>query len=114
MAEQESQDVLKRAKHSRAQNDEGITGWLVTQHEDWLDRNAQTDLYELKLGDGDDVSAKNVDDDSAEQDINTTILKFRSNNPKVGVVLDQHPDFEWNEQLNLQGAKEMIIATVWF
>lgn len=32
-----SQEVLKKAKRSRAENPEGIRNWLVTEHPDWLE-----------------------------------------------------------------------------
>ena len=33
----QSQEVLKKAKRSRSENPEGIRGWLVTEHPDWLE-----------------------------------------------------------------------------
>lgn len=32
-----SQEVLKKAKRSRAEHPEGIRGWMVTEHPDWLE-----------------------------------------------------------------------------
>lgn len=32
-----SQEVLKKAKRRRSENPEGIRGWLVTEHPDWLE-----------------------------------------------------------------------------
>lgn len=32
-----SQEMLKKAKRSRAENPEGIRGWMVTEHPDWLE-----------------------------------------------------------------------------
>lgn len=34
---EKTRDLLELAKKNRAENPEGITGWMVTQHEDWLD-----------------------------------------------------------------------------
>ena len=32
-----SQEVLKKARSSRAENPDGIRGWKVTEHPDWLE-----------------------------------------------------------------------------
>lgn len=32
-----NRDILNRAKESRAESSKGITGWRVTEHNDWLD-----------------------------------------------------------------------------
>lgn len=32
-----SQEVLKKAKRSRAEHPEGISGWMVNEHPDWLE-----------------------------------------------------------------------------
>lgn len=34
---EKTRDLLELAKKNRAEHPEGITGWMVTQHEDWLD-----------------------------------------------------------------------------
>lgn len=32
-----SQEILKKAKSSRAEKPDGIRGWMVTEHPDWLE-----------------------------------------------------------------------------
>lgn len=34
---EKTQKLFDEAKASRVENPDGITGWMVTQHEDWLD-----------------------------------------------------------------------------
>lgn len=34
---EKTQKLFDEAKASRVENPDGITGWIVTQHEDWLD-----------------------------------------------------------------------------
>jgi hypothetical protein len=37
MGSDRSQEVLNRARISRAENPQGIRGWRVTEHPDWLE-----------------------------------------------------------------------------
>ena len=41
MEDDQSREVLHRAKASRADDKDGITRWMVTQHADWLDHPSQ-------------------------------------------------------------------------
>jgi len=40
MTDEESRKVLEHAKKSRAENPTGIKPWKVTEHPDWLARDA--------------------------------------------------------------------------
>lgn len=37
----QSQEILTKANGSRAENSEGIKGWMVTEHPDWLEMKSR-------------------------------------------------------------------------
>ena len=82
-----SQEVLLKAKKSRAESNEGIMTWLVTQHPKWLVK-LEDDTKELRLDAG-----LRQDGDKQEQagqeDMRTIILKFREENTTVDITIDQ-------------------------
>lgn len=45
-----SQEVFKKAKRSRAENPEGIRGWLVNEHPDWLEVKSEDVTVDLMTG----------------------------------------------------------------
>ncbi len=47
--DQDSQQVLLRARESKAKNADGIQNWLVSQHADWLDVPLVRGAKELKI-----------------------------------------------------------------
>ena len=46
-----SQEVLNKAKRSRAENPEGIKGWLVNEHPDWLEVKSEDVTLDPMTGD---------------------------------------------------------------
>lgn len=75
MEDSGTKEVMERAKESRTENGEGITGWKVIEHEDWLD---------VKQEDGNDDVDKE-EEGTAEagdalglKDVNEALDKFRS------------------------------------
>ncbi|MCJ1370947.1 hypothetical protein MMC20_002161 [Loxospora ochrophaea] len=83
LEDSESQNALSRARESREKDNGGIMGWLVTQHEDWLD-----DVGEKgeKTG-GDQVN--NTDrtgaDGEKEEDVTAILGKFQEEHSDVQV-----------------------------
>ena len=80
-----SQEILQRARESKEANDEGVVGWLVAQHEDWLDKP-------VTLG------KSTVDDDfikiEPEEVAQTPVLSkeeaveaFKRSNPGANVII---------------------------
>lgn len=39
MGDEQAKQLFDQVRQSRESNEEGITGWMVTEHEDWLDVN---------------------------------------------------------------------------
>lgn len=45
-----SQEVLKKAKRRRSENPEGIRGWLVNEHPDWLEVKSEDETLDPVAG----------------------------------------------------------------
>ncbi|MCJ1401542.1 hypothetical protein MMC11_004758 [Xylographa trunciseda] len=82
-----SQGILIKANESRTKNDQGITGWLVTQHPDWLDRAVQDGVKELRLEEENDVNNESPGTISWE-DATPVLDKFREKHPSIEVLMD--------------------------
>ena len=77
--------VMEKAKESMEKNGEGITGWKVTEHEDWLD---------IKLDGNDDVDedeeiTAEVGDGSSMESTNMALDRFRSVHTGIEASLDE-------------------------
>ena len=81
-----TKEVMEKAKESRMNNGEGIIGWKVTEHEDWLN---------VKPEDGNDNADKEEEgtaepgDASGVKDMNATLEKFRSGHLGVEASMDE-------------------------
>lgn len=82
-----NQEVLKKAKESRAMNDKGIMGWLVTQHEDWLQAAAEDGIQSLKLDEEDEVDEKSLEQRAG--DIPLLLEHFREAHPAIEVSMNE-------------------------
>ena len=83
-----SQEILVKANGSRMRNKEGITGWLVTQHPNWLDRAIENGVKEMRLDEAGDTNGENPSDVLLEDP--TSILdKFREEHPGVDLSMVQ-------------------------
>ena len=88
MQDPQTQEVLTRAKESRAQNSEGIMGWLVTQHEDWLDRPVEDAVADLRLNDTSetpDYTAESME----KENVAIIVDKFRDDHPGIEISQDE-------------------------
>lgn len=66
-----SKEVMEKAKESRAKNGEGITGWKVTEHEDWLDvrqEDGNDDIDKEEEGAAEACNGHSVEDVTAALD----------------------------------------------
>ncbi|MCJ1383402.1 hypothetical protein MMC17_006516 [Xylographa soralifera] len=81
-----SQEVFVRVNESRTKNEDGITGWLVTQHPDWLDRAIEDGVKELNI-DEDQTNDESRISLSLE-DATPVLHKFREEHPFVEVLVD--------------------------
>ena len=81
-----TKEVMDKAKESRAKTVESITGWKVTEHEDWLN---------LKQADGNDDVDKDEEgtaeagDGPSAENVNTMLDKLRSSHAGIEVSLDE-------------------------
>ena len=81
-----TREVMENAKQSRKENSEGIIGWQVKEHEDWLDVK-----QEDGNDDGDREEGNNADagDDASLNNVTATLDKFRSTHVGVDVSMDK-------------------------
>lgn len=82
-----NKEVLERAQESRATNNKGIMGWLVTQHEDWFQGAAEDGIRDLKLDEGDEADENNSK--HGAEDILQLLANFREAHPGIEVLMDE-------------------------
>ncbi|MCJ1265590.1 hypothetical protein MMC22_005470 [Lobaria immixta] len=79
-----SRTILERAKESRAESSEGITGWKVTEHKDWLDVRREASPKDSADGLDDGNSQVNG---SSEEDLRAALKKFEGNHAGIETSL---------------------------
>lgn len=87
MEDGRTRDVMEKAKESKANNVEDIAGWLVVEHEDWLDTRHD--------GASEDVDKKGEVSDpkvfiagSTSEDFQGVLEKFKESHPGIEVSLE--------------------------
>lgn len=73
MEDSRNQGILARAKESREESSEGITGWKVTEHKDWLDVQREASPKDSADGFQDGKSHVNG---SKEEDLRAALKKL--------------------------------------
>ena len=81
-----TKEVMEKAKESRMNNGEGITGWKVTEHEDWLNAKQEDGSDDA---DKEEEATAEAGDTSSVKDVNATLEKFRSAHLGVEASLDE-------------------------
>ena len=77
-----TKEVMDKAKESRAGNNEGIIGWQVTDHEDWLDVNKE-DGSEDKDKEDEGIA------DAGGDSVHAALDRFRSAHVGVEASMDE-------------------------
>ncbi len=81
-----TREVIEKAKESRTKNGEGITGWKVTEHEDWLDVNQGDGNDDV---DDEEEGTAEAGDGPSAKDLNAALDKFRSAHAGVEASLNE-------------------------
>ena len=81
-----TKEVMENAKQSRRENSEGIIGWQVTEHEDWLDVKQEDGNDDVDKEEGDNADAG---DDASLSNVTAAVDKFRSTHVGVDVSMDK-------------------------
>ena len=81
-----TKEVMENAKQSRRENSEGIIGWQVTEHEDWLDVKQEDGNDDADKEEGDNADAG---DDASLSNVTAALDKFRSTHVGVDVSMDK-------------------------
>lgn len=84
-----TKEVMDKAKESRMKDGEGITGWKVTEHEDWLNPKQEDDSNK---SDGDEIDEEGIvetGDGPNAEDMSSLLEKFRSAHAGVEASLDE-------------------------
>ncbi|KAL8919236.1 MAG: hypothetical protein Q9208_006897 [Pyrenodesmia sp. 3 TL-2023] len=86
----ESQEILHKAEKSRAESNQDVPSWRVTEHEDWLDVRGIDTPKDIAM------SGMNGADPGVDQEASTdlnylraTIEKFKKGHPGVEFFLDE-------------------------
>lgn len=86
----ESQEILQKAEKSRAESQEDIPSWRVTEHEDWLDVRGVDTPMDIAMG-GTNGAAPDADQE-ASTDLNylrAATERAKKANPSVEFALDE-------------------------
>lgn len=81
-----TKEVMQKAKKSRTENNEGITAWQVTEHEDWLDAKKENETEDV---DDKDRDLAETEDSPGLNDVKAVLDKFRSSHVGIEVSLDE-------------------------
>lgn len=81
-----TKEVMENAKQSRRENSEGIIGWQVAEHEDWLDVKQEDVNDDVDKEEGDNADAG---DDASLTNVAAAVDKFRSTHVGVDVSMDK-------------------------
>ena len=81
-----TKEVMENAKQSRREDSEGIIGWQVTEHEDWLDVKQEDCNDDVDKEEGDTADA---DDDASLSNVTAALDKFRSTHVGIDVSMDK-------------------------
>ena len=88
-----TKEVMEKGKESRMKDGEGITGWKVTEHEDWLNLKQEDGNNDDDDDDDDDgkeeESIVEVGDSPSMKNVNLVLDKFRSAHVGVEASLDE-------------------------
>ena len=77
--------VMEKAKESMEKNGEGITGWKVTEHEDWLDIKADGND---DVDEDEEITAE-IGAGSSMESTNMALDRFRSIHAGIEASLDE-------------------------
>ncbi|KAL2048668.1 hypothetical protein N7G274_000580 [Stereocaulon virgatum] len=87
MDQKKSKEVLEKAKESRAKDAEGITGWIVSAHGDWLDMKKEEDSDDPEIdGEGKDTAVSAMD--TNPEDMQAVVEKFKESHPGIEASFD--------------------------
>jgi hypothetical protein len=87
MDQKKSKEVLEKAKESRAKDAEGITGWIVSAHGDWLDVKKEEGSDDIETDkEGKDNTTSTMD--TKTEDMQAVVEKFKESHPGVEASFD--------------------------
>ena len=81
-----TKEVMEKARQSRMNNGEGITGWKVTEHQDWLNVRQEEGSDEA---DKEAEATAEAGDEISVKDVNAALDDFRSGHLGVETSLDE-------------------------
>lgn len=81
-----TKEVMEKAKESKAKSGEGITGWKVTEHEDWLDVKYEDGNHDV---DKEEEDIAEAGDGPSVEDVNAALHKLRSAHAGIEASLDE-------------------------
>ena len=82
-----TREIIEKARERRTENSEGITGWQVAEHEDWLDVKQEDGKEEI---DKEDEVVADASEGSSGKDMTAALDRFRS--VHVGIEVSQDED----------------------
>lgn len=91
MSESRSRDVFDTANGSRARSGEGIEGWKVTEHQDWLE-SKDLALVGSPRGEGpSDIPISDLNLDQRSDSVPTVLHKFHQKHPDLQASWEETP-----------------------
>ena len=81
-----TREIIEKARERRTENSEGITGWQVAEHEDWLDVKQEGDNEDI---DKDAEVTADASESSSGKDLTAALDRFRSTHVGLEASLDE-------------------------
>ena len=88
MKDPKSQEILEKAAADTNQSSETVSAWLVTQHPNWLDKNIEDGVNDLRIEE-EQKDLKEEYDEGEDEDAATLLDSFRGKHPDMEIYLDQ-------------------------
>ena len=105
MEDDQTQQILERARESRTRNPEGVKGWLVTEHKDWLDKreDRQVDSQTQMVTPHTDIAT------SGEDNVSLLLQRFGARHKDVAVSMDN----ETSKTIKVPGTSNNKTTILW-
>ena len=81
-----TREVIEKARERRTENGEGITGWQVAEHEDWLDVKQEGHNEDINQ---DAEVVADASESSSGKDMTAALERFRSTHVGLEASLDE-------------------------
>ena len=104
MGDERSKEVLEHAKQSKEGDEEGIEGWRITEHGDWLDVKKE-EAQDVEMREDEPIEEQAAD--GGGEDPMKVMKKFKEGHPGIEVIVKEREDVAEH------GLKRAVTVGIW-